>query len=157
MLRSPRMSITRSSTVLTWQPRIDIPSLSVIPRSLTALLANSTGNDCSSCVFRHSGGRGCRRKIYRGFSCRDLVAESVRVRFGDLRAHVREPRSRRKVQRCTLQSRSIETPDNGGIILLIKANPLLHQMVAMVVVPFARSTPPGYSGVAVNSRAHTVH
>jgi len=36
LLRPPRMLITRSSAVLTWRRRIDMPSLWAIPRPLTA-------------------------------------------------------------------------------------------------------------------------
>jgi len=64
--------------VLTRRYRID--STLPIDYSAGSPPVHSTGNDCSSCVFRHSGSCG---KIYRVFSCRDLVAEPVRPRIYD--------------------------------------------------------------------------
>lgn len=126
-----RMLITRSFVVLTRRRGIN----NTLPYRLF-LPVHSTGNDCSSCVFRHSG--GC-WKIYRVFSCRDLVAELVRPRI-----YERPFTSLNHAVKCNAApSGHASSKLQQWGLLLIKGNPWLGQMIA--VVPFARNTLPNYT------------
>lgn len=100
--------------------------LSTTPRAAAAtadLPVDSAGNDCSSCVFRHSGNRAVR------FIADSRAAISLPNRSG-IYERTRRSRGRfRKVQRCAPRHAPLEAAP--GIILLIKADSSADQTIAM--------------------------
>jgi len=98
--------------------------LSTIPRPPTAYRRIPPEMTAPRACSGIQASRG-RRKIYRGFSCRDLVAEPVRLRI--YRATVLA--SHDPAAKCNAAPSShapLKLP-TMGIILLIKANPLLDR------------------------------